>query len=204
MRRTIKLDDTSHTAHIGALDNYRVTIRDGEISVSPDLDARTPGAEFEAVFYGRERIEILAAPEPETQEVGTPGPERYAIGPLEPDEGETPLALAKRARLAEISEARYEEEVGGVEYLGVRMHTDRDSQSKYTGAVVALQATGTLPENWKGIDGWLEIPDGSTLMNLASAVAQHVNTCFLREKNLSDQIKAAETNEEVQGVKWET
>jgi hypothetical protein len=112
------------------------------------------------------------------------------------------LEETKASKLAEIAEARYEEEVGGVEYLGVRMHTDLDSQSKYTGAVVALQATGTLPENWKGINGWLEIPDGSTLMNLASVVVQHVNTCFLREKNLSDQIKAAESVEVVQAITW--
>ena len=113
------------------------------------------------------------------------------------------LEKAKAAKLKEIEYARYKAEVGGVEYLGVRMHTDRDSQAKYTGAVVAYQAAGTLPPSWKGIDGWLEISDAATLMGLATVVAQHVDACFVKEKELSNLVEAAETVEEVQAVAWE-
>jgi hypothetical protein len=114
------------------------------------------------------------------------------------------LELAKEVKTEEIAAARWKAETSGVEYLGVKMHTDRDSQAKYTGAVVAYQATGAYPTNWKGVNGWLEIPDAATLMGLATAVVQHVDTCFVNEKILADQVTAAETIEDVQAITWET
>ncbi|MDR1379656.1 MAG: hypothetical protein LBJ36_11495, partial [Synergistaceae bacterium] len=87
----------------------RAAFSNGEVSVSADLNSRTPGAEFEAIFYGRERVEILVAPASEEQEITVtnpayidpdttpdvseriqevqlvPGPVRYDIGPVELD-----------------------------------------------------------------------------------------------------------------------
>jgi hypothetical protein len=198
MHRTIKIDNTSYCASIGALDNCRVTIKDGEITVSPDLAGRTPGAEFEAVFYGRERVEIITAPAPNQES----GDDSYEIGPLEFDEDETPLTLAKRAKLSGIAAERWLEEVGGIVIQDIRMYTDRESQAKYTGAVVILQATGQFPPAWKGMDGWLSLSSADDLMALTGAVAQFVDGLFVKERSLSEQITAAETVEAVEVIVW--
>jgi hypothetical protein len=114
------------------------------------------------------------------------------------------LELARKVRLAEIADERYNEETGGIEFQGVTMHTDRESQAKYIGAIVALNALGTYPPNWKGMDGWLAIPDGDTLNALAAAVESHVSACYAREYALQALIEAATTIEEAQAVGWET
>lgn len=100
------------------------------------------------------------------------------------------LADARKRKKEELAEARWNAEVGGVEFGGCRMHTDRESQAKYTGAVVTLTATGIFPPNWKGIDGWLPIPDKETLLGLATAVQNHIGLCFLKEAELEAQADA--------------
>jgi hypothetical protein len=130
-------------------------------------------------------------------------PEVVAYVPPTPPTPPT-LEEAKASKLAEIADARYNEEVGGIEFRGVTMHTDRESQAKYIGAIVALNALGTYPPNWKGMDGWLAIPDGDTLNALAAAVESHVSACYAREYALQALIEAATTIEEAQAVDWET
>jgi hypothetical protein len=229
MRRTITLDAATYTADIGVLKNYRVAIRDGNIAVSPDLSARTADAEFEAVFYGRERIEIITAPTPETQEITatvpnpayvdpetTPdvpeiieetqivtGPERYAIGPVELDADETPLVLAKRAKLGEIAAARYEAEVGGITVSSMTIKTDRESQALITGAALAATLDNTYTCRWKTEQGFVTL-NAATVISVAQAVRAHVQACFDREAELAATIEAATTVEEVQAVEYGT
>jgi hypothetical protein len=100
---------------------YRVAIKDGHVSVSPDLGGRTPGAEFEALFHGRERIDVIS------------GPEDCEIGPL----SEPTLEDVKAAKLADIAAARYEAETGGITVSGMAIQTDRESQGLITGAALA-------------------------------------------------------------------
>ena len=134
--------------------------------------------------------------------------ERYALEHPDKVTREQPpepptLDEAKAAKLKEIAEARWKAEVkDGVAFSGYRMHTDRDSQAKYTGAVVAYTATGSFPTQWKGLDGWLPIPDGDTLLALASTVISHVEACFARENELSVQVDAARNIEEVDAISW--
>jgi|GEM_PF-3702662 len=101
-----------------------------------------------------------------------------------------------------IAAARYEEEVGGVDYLGVRMHTDRDSQAKYTAAVVAYQATGAFPPVWKGVSGWLAIGSAEVMLGLAAAVQQHIAALYVKEEALAGMVDAAKTREELEAVVW--
>jgi hypothetical protein len=198
MHRIIKIDNTSYRADIGALNNCRVTIKDGEITVSPDLTGRTPGAKFEAVFYGRERVEPLTVPAPDQES----GNDRYRIDPLELDEDETPLTLAKRAKLCGIAAERWRAETGGITFSGMTIDTSRESQALITGA--ALQATidSAYTCRWKTAQGFVEL---TTEMVLAVAVAvrQHVQACFDREAELSEAVDAAETMEAVQAISWD-
>jgi hypothetical protein len=198
MHRTITLDDTPYTANIGILDDYRVTVKDDEISVSSDLAAITPGADFEAVFHGTERIEIIAAPEPETQTE----PERYTIGPLEPDAGETPLVLAKRAKLSEIANARWKAETVGVTVGEMNIDTSRESRPMITEAALQATLNNDYTANWKTAAGFVTLT-AETILAVAAAVRQHVESCFDREAQLTTAVNAATTVEAVETLSWD-
>jgi hypothetical protein len=189
MNRKITISGTAYTADVTSLTNCRVTIKDGVISVSPDLEATTPGAEFEAAFYGRERINIISSPED------------YSIGKLEYGPGESPLTEAKAKKLAEIAAARYVEETGGITGSGLSIDTSRESQGLITGA--ALQATidPAYSCRWKTAGGFVELTSEAVIA-VAVAVRAHVQWCFNREAELTSVIESAETVEDVEAVSW--
>ena len=118
------------------------------------------------------------------------------------DPSDPKLWDAKSRKKEEIADARWNAEIGGVEFGGMHMHTDRDSQAKYIGAIVAFQATGKLPQAWKGIDGWLPITQSDTLMGLAIAVQEHVNDCYMKEAMLEALIDKAKNKTELEAIKW--
>jgi hypothetical protein len=102
---------------------------------------------------------------------------------------------------AEIAEARWKAETGGVTAQGMTISTDRDSQALITGA--ALQAT--LDPNytchWKTGSGFVQL-DAQTILGVAAAVRQHVQECFDREAELLAEVAAAETVEDVKAISW--
>ena len=112
------------------------------------------------------------------------------------------LAQLKESKKDQIASNRYDAEVGGVEFGGYRMHTDRESQSKYTGAIVAYQAVGKHPAAWKTVDGWMPIETAETLLELATAVQEHINACYAKEAALEQAIHSATTVKEVEAIKW--
>ena len=122
---------------------------------------------------------------------------------MDPKKAST-LKAVKDEKLSEIADARWENEVGGIEYEGLKVYTDRDSQAKYTGAIVAYDAVHVLPAAWKCEDGWLPINTIEDLIGLAMAVQQHVQNCYLREGALQQAIAAASTIEAVRAISWGT
>ena len=113
------------------------------------------------------------------------------------------LGYLKSRKKEEIADARWNAEIGGVEFGGMMMHTDRDSQAKYIGAIVAFQATGKLPQAWKGINGWLPIQTHETLFGLAMSVQKHVNDCYMKEALIEMQIDASTNKAELEAIKWD-
>lgn len=113
------------------------------------------------------------------------------------------LEYLKQVKKQEIASKRYDAEVGGVKFGEYLMHTDRESQSKYTGAIVAFQATGLFPQAWKGINGWLPLPSHEVLFALAMTVQKHVNDCYVKEAMLEMQIDAAKNKTELEAIKWD-
>ena len=100
MRRKITLNNTVHVVDFGTLESARVTIQNGAVAVSSDLNARTPNADFEGIFVGSQSIEILA------------GPEDVEFGPLEIGAGEA-LSIAREKRKDVIKKA-WEHEIAAV------------------------------------------------------------------------------------------
>jgi hypothetical protein len=111
------------------------------------------------------------------------------------------LETARMRKLAEIAASRFDAEVGGITLQGMAIDTSRESQALITGA--ALQATqdSTYTCNWKTAGGFVTL-NAQTVLGVATAVRQHVQTCFDREATLSAQIAAAATIEDVVAVSW--
>ena len=51
--------DGQYKADFGNNENGRVTLKNGVVTVSQDMKARDPDADFEALFYGRQSIQII-------------------------------------------------------------------------------------------------------------------------------------------------
>jgi hypothetical protein len=188
MYRDITINNTQHRADLGILVDHRITIKDGEISVSSDLDGRTPGAEFEASFTGRGQVNIIVEPE------------GCAIGDATMEAGDR-LQLAKAAKLAEIAAARFAEETGGVAVNGMTIATDRESQALITGA--ALQATidAGYTCQWKTAAGFVTL-DATAILAVVQAVREHIQGCFDREAERAGEVGATGTVEAVEAITW--
>ena len=199
MKRKITLRGAEYTADFGGLETARVTIQGGTVTVSPNLDLRTPGADFEAVIDGTRSIEIFTAPM-KAMEDGTEAPD-YDIGPLEPGDGETPLSMAKARKLLELAAARYEAEISGVTVEGTHVRTDRESQALITGAALAAIQDAGYSCKWKTEKGFIVL-SSTQIIAVASAVRAHVQACFDREYTLAAQVEEAETVQAVEAIRW--
>jgi len=112
------------------------------------------------------------------------------------------IDLLKADKKAEIANARWQTETGGITLNGVDIATDRESQALLTGAVLKAQDDPNYVVNWKARNGWFQL-DAATLIAIADAVRAHVQACFDKEKQLQEQIDVAETAAELEAVVWE-
>ena len=190
MQRTITLGGVEHVVDFGMQENARVTVQDGAVVVSTDLDGRTPGADFEGIFRGSQSIEVLA------------GPDDVEFGPLEPGEGETTLSVAKARKLRELAAARYAAEVAGVVVNGATVRTDRESQAMITGAALAATQNTDYTCKWKTESGFVTLT-AAQIIAVATSVRAHVQAQFDREAELIVQVNAAATVEAVAAITWQ-
>jgi len=104
------------------------------------------------------------------------------------------LDEAKAEAKARIAAQRYEVETGGITLPdGSAIRTDRESQALINGAYNMARDGYAAAVDFKGADGWVSIP-AATMLQIAVAVGQHVQSCFSRERALSVQIDAATNN----------
>ena len=103
--------------------------------------------------------------------------------------------------LSALADKRWQKEVGGFLFHGKTVMSDRESQSKIQGLSIALAAEGeTFGLRWKCANNeWLYL-NAATAQELIFAALTHVQTQFNREGELSDQINAATTNEELDAL----
>lgn len=87
---------------------------------------------------------------------------------------------------------RWQVETGGVALPdGSRILTDRESQAQLTSAFQTLTQPFVGEIEWKAAEGWVTVTEPE-LRPIAQAVAQHVQACFKAERQVSEQIEAAE------------
>lgn len=97
--------------------------------------------------------------------------------------------LRLRDPLAHLAEYRWQKETGGLDLAtGIRVRTDRVSQSQMTSTLTAL-AEGMVsePVQWKAVTGWVAWTRAD-LKQAATEVAEHVRKCFAAEEVVALQV----------------
>lgn len=108
------------------------------------------------------------------------------------------LKLAKRA---EIAAARYESEIGGMDFAGLAIAIDRESVSLIIGAVVQTIFDAKYALQWKTPTGFITL-NAEMLQAIETAACQHIQACFDREAEMLKQIEAAASAGELQFITW--
>lgn len=111
-----------------------------------------------------------------------------------------PLTTLRRDMIQALADHRWRIETGGVTLPnGSRILTDRESQAQLTSAYQSLSMPFVESIEWKAADGWVTVTEAE-LHPIAQAVAQHVQGCFKAERQVSEQIAAAEDAETLHAI----
>jgi hypothetical protein len=103
-----------------------------------------------------------------------------------------PLGDLKSEKLASLANRRWQAEEGGITIGGVPIKTDRESQTKLTGAYIkAKENPGFVIANWKVTEGVFVTLNAATIVGTGDAVTAHVQACFDREAALTVEVLAA-------------
>lgn len=99
-----------------------------------------------------------------------------------------------------LADYRFTFEVSGLELAGgLRVLTDRESQSQLSNAYVTLK-NGLIPDtDWKAENGW-QLVDLAQIEPIARAVAAHGRGCFRGERVVQGLITAAQTVQELEVI----
>lgn len=101
-------------------------------------------------------------------------------------------AIKTEARQA-LASMRYDKEVGGIEFGGAVVATDRSSQAMLNAAVVKANSDPAFSVDWKTQNGFVTL-DSTGLIALGNAVSNHVQKCFSAECKVDrDHIAVADT-----------
>lgn len=93
---------------------------------------------------------------------------------------------------ADLANYRYQKEVEGINYGGVVIRTDRESQAQFNAAYNAMKEGLTDTISWKGNGMWVDI-DMESAKEIAQLAFLHVQKCFKCEKALTQEIDALNT-----------
>ncbi|WP_186388536.1 DUF4376 domain-containing protein [Stappia sp. TSB10P1A] len=93
--------------------------------------------------------------------------------------------------IALAADLRWRAEVGGMEWRGWPVHTDRQSQTKVLAEHVAVTSGSRLDgEPWKFADGLFRELTNADVQDLALAVREHVRASFAIEAAVAAEIEA--------------
>jgi len=114
-----------------------------------------------------------------------------------------PIESIKMEHKQRITDARYDEEVGGVELNGAFIDTDRTAQTRIAQAKTLVDTDPAISVDWKAAGNQWTTLDAQTITTIALAIGRHVQQCFTKEKKLHEQIEQAETIDDVLSISWE-
>ena len=94
----------------------------------------------------------------------------------------------------EITNNRFNKEIGGIEIGGNKIATDRSSQSLIIGVRMKSDSEPSRIFNWKSGITWIEL-NHDAILSISNAVFDHVEDCFDKEKELHDIVDNLDTSE---------
>lgn len=104
----------------------------------------------------------------------------------------------------EIAYARMQAETSGTIINGININTDRDSQSKITGAAVQAIDDPSYTCQWKTDDGIFVTIDADTIKIIARGIRTYVQSCFDKEAAIISYLDTLTNKEDVDKVTWNT
>lgn len=107
-----------------------------------------------------------------------------------------PLDQLRDDMLDRLAGRRWIAETGGVIVGGAPIKTDRESQAVLTGAFVQASSNPAFTVRWKVGRAMFVTLDAATILSIGNAVTSHVQACFNREDELTDEILAAHAAED--------
>jgi hypothetical protein len=102
---------------------------------------------------------------------------------------------------AAVAAKRYEMETSGITIDGLKVSTDRDSQSLVTGAAMSAMLDNTYVCKWKTAEGFVEL-DADKLLNMAKCLRKYVQACFDREAVLIEVVESETFSDEMLNEGW--
>ena len=143
-------------------------------------------------------LQHQAIPEGLTMHVGLtarPFLDRIADGAIVPNAIAVPCEERKMALLARLAERRWQVETGGIDVGGVHIATDDRSKLLLANAATRAREDPAYSVRWKTSPGQFSQISASEIVAADAAVYAHVQRCFAREAELSDQLEAAKKPE---------
>lgn len=102
---------------------------------------------------------------------------------------------AKQALLQKIADIRYQKEVGGINFGGMKIGTSRANQAMIATAYLSVQFLPSI--DFKGASGW-GVLTKEQVIAVAAAVTSHVQKHFSYERAHVDRINELEKIEDIQ------
>lgn len=102
--------------------------------------------------------------------------------------------------LAAVADHRFRHETAGITVSGMRIDTDRDAQAKLTGAALSAMRNPAYSVRWKGSGGLWGTLDAPTVLAMADAVRDHVQSCYDAEALHAEAIAVMATSGDLAGL----
>jgi len=128
--------------------------------------------------------------------------EKLSEGPIEQIDGvwtktwtveQLPFEDARSNMHDHLADIRWRKETGGVALpTGQTIQTTREAQAQVSSTYSSLKDSLVTTADWKTENGWVSVTL-TEFQPIAQVVAAHVQACFAAERQVSEQIEAAQT-----------
>lgn len=109
---------------------------------------------------------------------------------------------ARAWKYKEFENARYAQEIGGIDFHGNKIKTDRESQAMLTGAALQAVNDSQYKCHWKTESGEFVELTAQMILAIAVAVREHVQASFDKEARKRDEVNSKKGLEDIMAVTW--
>ncbi len=104
---------------------------------------------------------------------------RYLLTQEEIEAREQEVSANQAATVAaHLPQYRFKREVGGVEYLGKTIQTDRETRANWIGILINAQSNPSYTVTWKTSDNSFAVYNAQEAIGAGLTVSGHVQKCF--------------------------